>query len=119
MADETDTATDSSLATLLKGVKSGLKDLASLEVQTFTGDIQAKVKNQPIGKIGSILNAITTDDSEIKLVLHTKVSADGDGVIFFQKGDIPEHAMKAHAAALKAGTEVRQGILTLFKDLID
>lgn len=108
-----------SLKSALEKIKTEIDDLMSLEVQTYTGDIQAMVTGEDISNFDTILEkAVTEGDSKVQLVLHTKVKLDGDTTIYFQKGEIPEHALATHTAALKAGTETRQGILTLFKDLI-
>jgi hypothetical protein len=101
----------------LKKLKDTVCDLTSLEVQTYTGDLNVGVDlegdSTDFEKILSQVKAAGT----LKLVYVTKINFDGDGIVLVPETAAPDHIQQAHSAAIKAGQEVRQGLLTLFSDV--
>ncbi len=55
---------------------------------------------------------------KLDLTLVTKINFDGDGFVLVPASAAPDHIQNAHNAALKAGNDVRQGLLSLFFDVI-
>lgn len=111
------------MATGLKSIADTLKkatgDLATLQVETYTG------------KLGAVLNTDKTEidwsnifasavmpevegqvEGHVNLVLATQVKFDGDATHFVADGEIPEYILKTHADAVKNGSEYRSEIVT-------
>ena len=103
----------------LKKLKDAACDLTSLEVQVYTGDLDVAVTDQ-IGSTSfeDILKSVKTD-GDLKLVAVTKISFDGDGFVLIPPGAMPDHVREAHDAALKAGQEVRAGLISLFSEVTE
>ena len=101
----------------LKTLKETLCDLTSLEVQVYTGDLDVAVTDQ-IGstRFEDILKNVKTKGN-LKLVGVTKINFDGDGFVLVPSQAMPEHVREAHDAAIKAGQEVRAGLIALFADM--
>ncbi|OIO71884.1 MAG: hypothetical protein AUJ57_06465 [Zetaproteobacteria bacterium CG1_02_53_45] len=111
------------MATGLKGAMERLKnvagDLASLEVQTYTGTVSVQTDGQ--GKLVDFekyLEAVQTQGNGLKLVAVTKMNFDGDAINLVPEDAFPEHIQNAHDSAIRAGIETRQGLLQLFGDII-
>jgi hypothetical protein len=107
------------LKNALETISEVVSDLTSLEVQTYTGNLDVVAKDL-IGtsNFEDILNSVkTTANGNLTLRYVTKISIDGDGLVLVPETTSPNHVQDAHAAALKAGHEVRQGLLTLFADI--
>lgn len=104
---------EDALATL----KDTMCDLTSLEVQTYTGNLDAAVTDQ-VGstKFEGILKNVKVSGT-LKLVAVTKINFDGDGMVLVPPQAIPEYVRDAHDAAVAAGLEVRAGLLELFSDM--
>ena len=120
------------IAETLKGV---VGDLSSLDVTTFTGDINAVVESQNVvtGKDDDG-NTTTTKKHVIKwdqfmdtalgenvdggavegnmhLTLATHVKIDGDATHFVTSKEIPDYVLKTHGEAVKNGLEYRNQII--------
>jgi hypothetical protein len=107
------------LKNALETISEVVSDLTSLEVQTYTGNLDVVAKDlKGTTNFEAILNSVkTTANGNLTLRYVTKISIDGDGLVLVPETTSPNHVQDAHAAALKAGHEVRQGLLTLFADI--
>lgn len=107
--------------TLEKGLK-GLKDLAcdlsSIEIQTYVGDIDVLIENKTDPTDLEALLKGSGANGNLKLNLVTKINFDGDGFVLVPKTAPPDYVQDAHNAALAAGNDVRQGLISLFADVI-
>lgn len=110
-----------SLTEIINKAVDAIKDLSSLEVQTYTGkltielDADNKVKTK---KIDELLNAAQVGGT-LNLVLVTKHNIDGDGINIVPPTAPEEHVIAAHKAALESGELIRSGMFTLFKSLFN
>ena len=111
------------MADSLKGALQGLGniagDLSSLEVQTYVGDIQVLINTESGTVNFQELLAKAKASDQITLQLVTKLNFDGDGINLVPENPPGGHIQKAHDSALQAGKEVREGIMSLFKDFIN
>jgi len=100
----------------LKSLQTAVGDLASLEVQTYTGSIDVQVD----GTMADIETVLQNGKSNgtLRLVAVTKMNFDGDAINLVPADKFQDHVRVAHDAALKAGIETRQGLLQLFGDII-
>ena len=107
------------LKNALETISEVISDLTSLEVQTYTGNLDVVAKDlKGTTNFEAILNSVkTTTNGNLKLRYVTKINLDGDGLVLVPETASPNHVQDAHAAALKVGHEVRQGLLTLFADI--
>lgn len=97
----------------------GVKDLTSLEVQSYTGTLEVALKGDESGlDWEKLLEKAKAPNSKLKLALATKIDLDGDATQFQSSDPFPESLRVAHAEALRAGQQVRSDIATFFKDLI-
>ncbi len=105
------------LENALKTLKDTMCDLTSLEVQTYTGNLDAAVTDQ-VGstKFEEILEKVKVSGS-LKLVAVTKINFDGDGLVLVPPEALPDYVRDAHEAAVAAGLEVREGLLELFSEM--
>ncbi len=106
------------LRSVLEQAKEGIKDLSSLEVQTYTGEISVDVNSIGSTNFDEILNTAKVTGN-IKLAQVTKINIDGDAINLVPDTKPPAHVAAAHQTALIAGQNVRVSILELFKNLID
>lgn len=119
----------------INSLKEAVGDLSSLEVQTISGSLTGIVTANPTGNAannspssgGSIIDwkkAIKSAKAsgKVELVLATKINFDGDATQFVKEGEISEHMLNAHKAALDAGKTIREELLKLavntVKDLL-
>ena len=107
------------LKNALETISEVISDLTSLEVQTYTGNLDVVAEDlKSTTNFEAILNSVkTTANGNLKLRYVTKINIDGDGLVLVPETASPNHVQEAHAAALKVGHEVRQGLLTLFADI--
>lgn len=109
----------------LKSLNEAVKDLTSLHVQTYTGELNVDIENEDGDKKGfsDIRSEIQQNkqNGTITLVAESLAQFDGDSYNFVKKdlSDVPSTALDVHKNAVKAGIETRMGLLNLFKDLID
>jgi len=100
----------------LESLKSAVGDLASLEVQTYTGSIDIKAN----GKLDDFEAFLKQGASAgtLSLVAVTKMNFDGDAINLVPSDKFPDHVRDIHDAAVLAGIETRQGLLDMFGDII-
>jgi hypothetical protein len=105
----------------LTKLNDAVKDLTSLHVQTFTGEIETQVdSSKTFDEIKSLINSeASKTDAKIKLVAESLAQFDGDSYNFVRQDleDVPSLALEVHKNAVKAGIETRLGLLTMFKDI--
>jgi hypothetical protein len=105
------------------GLKEGLVDLSSLEVRTYSGDLTLFLDpDMSPDDFKELVAKSTTapangDPPQIKLMLYTRLDADGDSDHFFASGDIEKTMLESHVAAFQMGHEIRRAYLELFKQL--
>jgi len=107
------------LKTALTKLNSAVKDLTSLHVQTFSGEINIPIpKDADFDNIKTLLEKAKAD-GKIILVAETLAQFDGDSYNFVKQNldEVPKIALEVHNDAVKAGIETRLGLLDLFKEL--
>lgn len=102
----------------LKGLKDLLCDLSSIEIQTYVGDIDVLIENKTDPTDLEALLKVSGANGKLTLNLVTKINFDGDGFVLVPKTAPPDYVQDAHNAALAAGNDVRQGLISLFADVI-
>ena len=106
-----------SLESALSTLKDAVADLTSLEVQTYTGDLDVVIKEwKGITNFEEILKNVKAKGN-LKLKYVTKINFDGDGFVLVPETAPPDHIQEAHNAALKAGQDARIGLLSLFSEV--
>ena len=108
----------SHLEEALTALKNAACDLTSIEVQTYVGDIDVVVKDQTGSTSFEDALRQAKEDGKMKLKLVTKLNMDGDGIVLVPESAPAGYIQEAHNAALKSGNEVRQGMISLFADVI-
>lgn len=103
----------------IESLDKAVKDLSSLHVQTFSGEVGITIDSDTGYK--NIKQQIDTQKTEGKLdlVAETLAQFDGDSYNFVKKDldDIPAVTLEVHKNAVKAGIETRIGLLGLFKGI--
>ncbi len=111
----------------LDTLKNAVGDLASLEVQTYSGSIELYLEQVDAGngtkkakmKDFETLLADATDQSKnLQLRAVTKMMFDGDAINLVPDGDFSGDIEKVHSAAVKAGIDTRHGLLELFGGMV-
>ncbi|MDE5422642.1 hypothetical protein L3073_10530 [Ancylomarina sp. DW003] len=103
----------------LGALDNAVKDLTSLHVQTFSGEITSTIDgSQSYDNIRQLVKKASTN-GDITLVAETLAQFDGDSYNFIKQelDDIPKLALEVHKNAVQSGIDTRLGLLTLFKDL--
>jgi len=96
-----------------------VKDLTSLHVQTYSGEVTSTIDgSQSYDDIRKVVQSAATE-GKITLVAETLAQFDGDSYNFIKQelDDIPKLALEVHKNAVQSGVDTRLGLLTLFKDL--
>ncbi len=104
----------------IQSLNEAVKDLTSLHVQTFTGELKSEITgSEKFEDIRKLIKDAKTS-GEIKLVAETLAQFDGDSYNFVKQNldDIPPIALDVHTNAVSSGIETRLGLLDLFKGLI-
>ena len=105
---------------VFKKLGQGIADLSELNVQTFSGDLTSVIDKSTSGSVIDwtklLKDAKTT--GKVKLVASAKIKFDGDSDSFFAE-DIPPDMLDAHLVAIEAGPKVREGLISMFKDILD
>lgn len=105
----------------LRALKDGIGDLSSLEVNTYVGTLSADItakKGASLIDFETVVKKATTASGTVTLAASTVIKFDGDSNQFFTSESIPQHVIEAHDVALKAGREVRQGLVSLFSSAL-
>ena len=101
----------------LKAIKDAACDLTSLEVHTYVGDLDVVVKDAGDStNFDDILSSGKTS-GKLKLAFVTKIEFDGDAKVLVPTAAAPDHIQQAHSAAVKAGQDIRLGLLSLFSEM--
>ena len=108
------------LKSALQKLDDAVKDLTSLHVQTYSGELNITLSGD---KGYDTLRAEMKKgikDGNLTLVAETLAQFDGDSYNFVKQdlSDIPSLALEVHKNAVEAGIETRLGLLGLFKGLI-
>lgn len=111
-------------------IKEAVKDMSSLEVQTFTGTIKGFVK-APTSTSASKADKVSVIDwkkllgtanaggSEIELAAVTLIKFDGDTQLFLSNSPtVAPNVIESHQRAVESAQQVRSAVVDLFKDLI-
>ena len=105
---------------VFKKLGEGIADLSELNVQTFSGDLTSVIDKSASGSVIDwtklLKDAKTT--GKVKLVASAKIKFDGDSDTFFAE-DISPDMLDAHLVAIEAGQKVREGLLSMFKDILN
>jgi len=105
---------------VFKKLGDGIADLSELNVQTFCGDLTSVIDKSTSGSVIDwtklLKDAKTT--GKVKLVASAKIKFDGDSDSYFAE-DIPPDMLDAHLVAIEAGQKVREGLLSMFKELLN
>ena len=105
---------------VFKKLKDDIADLSELSVQTFTGDIKSVVDSSSDGNVINWANLLKNAKStgEVTLVASTNIEFDGDSNTYYEQ-NIDPTLLAAHKAAVQSAQEYRQGLLNLFKDVLN
>ena len=96
-----------------------VKDLTSLHVQTYSGEVSSTIDgSQSYDDIRQLVKTAVSE-GKITLVAETLAQFDGDSYNFIKQelDDIPQLALEVHKNAVQSGIDTRLGLLTLFKDI--
>lgn len=107
-----------SLKDVLNDATNAIKDLSSLEVQTYVGELNVEVSGTNSTDLEALLTAAKTSGN-LKLAQVTRISIDGDATNLVSSEPLPDHVLQAHQTAVQAGDNVRKGMIELFSGLID
>jgi hypothetical protein len=101
----------------LETIKDAVCDLTSLEVQTYVGDLDVIIKEAGDPKDFDTILEKGKTSGKLKLTYVTKIEFDGDGKVLVPSVVASDHIQQAHNAAIKAGQDIRLGLLSLFSDI--
>ncbi len=105
---------------VFKKLGEGIADLSELNVQTFSGDLTSVIDKSAGGSVIDwtklLKDAKTT--GKVKLIASAKIKFDGDSDTYFTE-DISPDMLDAHLVAVEAGQKVREGLLSMFKDILN
>ena len=114
-----------SLKSALQKVGQFVDDIATVEVQTYSGKVENihAAAAVAVGADGNRFKAIldaAKADANIKLAFLTVLDFSGDAILFRAEDETIATAelVAAHQAAVTAGIQSRQAIIDLFKDLV-
>ncbi len=108
------------LKAALQKLDTAVKDLTSLHVQTFSGELSITLSSDKGYDTLRAEMKKAIKDGNLTLVAETLAQFDGDSYNFVKQdlSDIPTLALEVHKNAVEAGIETRLGLLGLFKGLI-
>lgn len=108
----------------LTKLNEAIKDLTSLHVQTFTGEVTFTIdENVPEGstKFDNIKTAVDAAKTagDIILVAESLYQFDGDSYNFLnnKEGGIPAAALELHRTSVENGIKTRQGLMQIITDV--
>jgi hypothetical protein len=107
------------LSDAFEKLKEGLRDLSSLEVRTYSGDISIFLDPENEDADFKKLVDDNIKSGTIKLKLYTRLDADGDSDHFFAADEIDRVLLDSHVQAFKMGQDIRRGYLELFKSFAE
>ncbi|MEM0991087.1 MAG: hypothetical protein AAGK00_19640 [Pseudomonadota bacterium] len=101
-------------------LKEGLLDLSSLEVRTFTGEIDLMV-GAVDGDADNFKKMLDEAKAEgkVSMKIYTRLDADGDSDHFVAASGVDDAMVTSHVAAFKMGQEIRRSYIELFRDLAE
>lgn len=100
-----------SFESAFKSIVSSIEDLSKLEVQTYTGTIDAIVED---ATMDNILENPTTN-AKLKLVASTTMCIDGDAKQFISNdSEVTESLHNAHVNTVTAAQKSRQATIQMF-----
>jgi hypothetical protein len=101
-----------------ESISAAVGDLASLSVETYTGDLEVIVDADTNElKWDSMLATVRSTEAgvkgKLKLALATQIKIDGDSVNFIAETGVTEALIETHSSAVKNGSEFRSKIIGL------
>ena len=108
------------LRAALEALRDTTCDLTSLEVQTYTGNLDVlfnKDEDVNLASFETVLKKVKVSGT-LRLAAMTKVNFDGDTFLLTSENDLPPHVQQAHDAAVQAGMETREALLSIFANVI-
>ncbi len=105
---------------VFKKLGEGIADLAELNVQTFSGSITGVIDSTASGNVldwEKLVKDASKTSGTVKLMASARIKFDGDSDVFFAE-DISVDMMNAHLTAVEAGQNVREGLISMFKELL-
>lgn len=113
----------SNLKKAIKAIGDAVVDLTELRVQTVTGDVQAVIKTKKLENLEKLLLPSGTGtnkvDAKLNLVLDTTIKFDGDSLNFIDVNKATPDLVSLHKEAIASGLKHRQGLVEMFKGIID
>lgn len=105
---------------VFKKLGEGIADLSELNVQTFSGDITAVLDKNTSGNVIDWTKLLKEAKAagKVKLIAAARIQFDGDSDNYFAE-DIPADMLEAHLTAVEAGQSVREGLIAMFKDILE
>ncbi|WP_158971868.1 hypothetical protein [Paraglaciecola sp. L3A3] len=98
-------------------ISEAVGDLATLSVETYTGDLEVVVGTDNKLKWDSMLATVRSSEEKVKgklkLALATQIKIDGDSVNFISENNVSETLIQTHASAVKNGSEFRSKVIGL------
>ncbi len=107
------------LANAVKKINEAIKDLSSLHVQTYMGNVEVDLStvDDNTHAMDIVRDTVKTAQAggNIELVAEAYYQFDGDSYNFLASGDVPVRALDIHTAAVEAGMKTRRGLVELVK----
>lgn len=98
-------------------LRDGLEDLGSLEIRSFSGDVNAVIGSGTANQSFKQLFDKAVKDGKISLKMYTRLDADGDSDHFIADSGIDDGMAAGHIAAFQMGQEIRRSYIELFRDV--
>lgn len=99
-------------------IEEGVKNIAELNVRTFTGDISVAAGGITEVKLTKLLSGTGSASAQVKVVGITNMKLDGDVDQFITSSDVPAVTVTAHTSAVEAGQRSRQAVFGFFGDKV-
>jgi len=108
----------SALNKIQSGIEDAIDDAINLDVVTFKGAIQTAFTDsaKPPTKIQQVLENAKTDGA-VTLLAATKMSIDGDVLVYFDEKITADEA-KAHAAVVEVGQKAREATFNFILNVV-
>ena len=105
---------------ILEDVKKGIKDLATLEVVTLTGDIKSLISEKGEIPWDTLIKKSKAAQGSIQLVAATHTKIDSDTVQFVTSSTLEnmDYLIRIHEAAVQSARENRQAVIEFVKGFI-